>query len=161
MRTERSCSSLGLSLHLINLHQFHLPRPKPTPPAPTPDTSPDNSTPSPADEFQTLLDECEIGDIGSDAVNQNWFEITTKTVLEGRTFFFSKVVQNGDYPECIAFTKVGSKLEPILFYRSFSDGNWKVSPWVTKEGYSKGVEGHYGGGLYTQETRPSEEITRV
>ena len=82
----------------------------------------------------------------------------TRTIKIGdRVFYAGPVIQattkNGTYLQSIMFTEVNGKLVPRAFYKSNSDGGWRVTPYFGGV-YSKGSGIHY-----TQETKPHEELS--
>ncbi|HPU94831.1 MAG TPA: hypothetical protein PK398_01495, partial [Candidatus Gracilibacteria bacterium] len=84
---------------------------------------------------------------------------TTTIKVGDRVFYAGPVIatkteKGGLRFQSIMFTEVNGKLVPRAFYKSNSDGGWRVTPYFNGQIYSKGDNIHY-----TQETKPHEELS--
>lgn len=87
-----------------------------------------------------------------------------KATIDGRTFYFTKVSNDGDRQDALVYTQQNGKFVPRLFYRSKSAGVWRATPYVENDDrYRKGgahendmIKWHY-----VQTTRPVDEMTSI
>lgn len=92
--------------------------------------------------------------------------------IEGRQFLFSKIASSGSASRknviCYSANRDGVAV-PHMYYKSNSDGGWRVSPYIYDNGgYNKGditvldANGaHLEYGQYTQATKPDESIVAL
>ena len=77
--------------------------------------------------------------------------------LKGRKFYLTNIIEeeNESRKKLVLYTEDEEKdLIPRFFYKSLSDGFWRVSPFISGSGhYSKGNGIHY-----TQETKPHPKL---
>lgn len=106
----------------------------------------------------------------SENFNVNTLELLTQLPpvmgieLDKKKFYISKVFSSGDRPHAIGYTQLyNGVIAPRLFYKSFSDGFWRVAPefhttmnnGVKGYRYSKGETMEYG---YVRETRLVDDL---
>jgi hypothetical protein len=86
----------------------------------------------------------------------------TGLMIDNKEFYFTRTFTTGNRKHIIAYVKEAdsNKLSPRLFYKSFSDGGWRSTPYIHRGGvYSKGKESKAGG--YVQETKPVASVGRM
>lgn len=85
--------------------------------------------------------------------------------IDGQEFMLSKIVKGSSREHCVGYVKLESgQVAPRLFYKSNSDGDWRVAPyyesWTDGAGkrrgyYSKGDAVDFG---YVRETRLNDNL---
>ncbi len=96
---------------------------------------------------------------------RTFFPPTSGIEINGTTFFLSDKFSVKNREHCIGYTELeDATIAPRLFYKSNSDGEWRVSPVFYREidvngreraGYSKGEQLNYG---YVRETRLHDDL---
>lgn len=98
------------------------------------------------------------------------FAPVTGVEIEGKTFLFSKIMRISNRKVAIGYVSGGEdpgKIMPRLFYLSDSDGGWRSTPGIDRDGIlSKGgheleVEEQDEHGHYVQVTKPNSDIVSV
>ncbi len=121
-----------------------------------------------------ILEEAELTHLKDAAYDPNQPQLTRELLLQypqleakgglrigNHDFMFSGVVTGrGERKHAVAYVKDDAgKVSPRLFYKSMSDGGWRVTAGVYEDGvYSKGEDSNDGG--YVQLTKPVEEIVQ-
>lgn len=85
--------------------------------------------------------------------------------IDGQSFFLSQTANAGGRDHCVGYVELeNGQIAPRLFYKSNSDGDWRVAPYyertVDEQGreqgyYSKGDTMEYG---YVRETRVVDDL---
>ena len=123
----------------------------------------------------TILGHAAVDNLKNQAYNPTQPELSRELLLQypelapkgglrigNYDFLFSGIVSDeSKRKHAIAYvTDEAGKVLPRLFYKSISDGGWRVTPGVYEDtkAYSKGEDSTDGG--YVQLTKPLEEITQ-
>jgi len=101
----------------------------------------------------------------ADRLLHEWNGLEPQVGLEvdGRKMAFSQVMNNGKYKFSVGYTRIGYEVFPRLFYKSHSDGGWRVTPgmYTDDSSYSKGDFHMPEYGQYVQATKPTEDVTAI
>jgi len=83
----------------------------------------------------------------------SYFQPKHELKIWNNIFFISDILDNHNREYCILYSEINWLIYPIPYYKSKSDGWWRMCPWSNWMTYFKGIWIHY-----TQETKPSVEI---
>lgn len=92
------------------------------------------------------------------------FQPVREVEVNGRKFYLSQRIEGGSRATVIAYTEVDGVLKTRMFYKSQSDGGWRLNSPSNNQQLSKGliVSKEYGQNQYrhyTRETKPHEDLS--
>ena len=86
--------------------------------------------------------------------------------VDGRKFYLSQRMGGGPREVVVAYTEVDGVLKTRFFYKSHSDGGWRLNSPSSHQIFSKGrltqkADGQYNYRHYTRETKPHEALSNA
>lgn len=103
--------------------------------------------------MKSKFDKIKKSSLAMKLLKSSYFYPKYELNIWNNIFFISDILDNHNREYCILYSEINWLIYPIPYYKSKSDGWWRMCPWSNWMTYFKGIWIHY-----TQETKPSVEI---